>query len=76
MEFVALKKKGRSMVLNGYVILENARPTYVYEVAVRICICFAKFQKEVNDEPWLNVLSTRYIEKGTIECRIVGVNNQ
>ena len=32
-------------------------------------------KKEVNDETWLNVLSTRYLEKGTIECRNVGVNN-
>ena len=58
--------------LNGLVILENARPTYAYEVAGRIWILF---QKEVNDETWLNVLSTRYLEKGTIECRNVGVNN-
>ena len=35
----------------------------------------SRFQKEVNDETWLNVLSTRYLEKGTIECRNVGVNN-
>ena len=61
--------------LNGLVMLDNARPTYAYEVAVRICICIARFQKEVNDETWLNVLSTRYLEKGTIECRNVGVNN-
>ena len=62
--------------LNGLVILENARPTYAYEVAVRICICIVRFQKEVNDKIWLNVLSTRYLEKGTIECRNVGVNNK
>ena len=62
---------------NGLVIVENARPTYAYEAAVRICICIVRFQKEVNiyNESWLNVLSTRYLEIGTSECRNVGRNN-
>ena len=35
-------------------------------------LCF--FQLEFSDETWLNVESTKYLEKGTIECRNVGIN--
>ena len=53
--------------------LKNAR--LLHKVAVRHLFAFALhiFQTEVNDENWLNVLSTRYLEKGTLECRNVGI---
>ena len=60
------------MFFNGFVFLfsetdfsflESARPTH--EVAVRFLFAFTLriFQTEVNAENWLNVLSTRYLEK-------------
>ena len=52
-------------------------------MAVRFLLAFALrdekkialhiFHTEVNDENWLNFLSTRYLEKGTLEFRNVGI---
>ena len=35
--------------------------------------CF--FSLVFNDETWMNVQSCKYLEKGTIECRNVGLND-
>ena len=42
-------------------------------VVFLFCICMHEFsQFGFNDETWLNVRLTRYLEKGTIGCRNVG----
>ena len=43
-----------------------------YLVHFVFSLCF--FSLVFNDETWMNVESSKYLEKGTIECRNVGVN--
>ena len=41
---------------------------------ISFCIFIVFFSLVFNDETWMNVESSKYLEKGTIECRNVGVN--
>ena len=46
----------------------------LFFLGISSCCVYACFQLEFNDETWLNVESIKYLEKGTIECRNVGIN--
>ena len=41
---------------------------------ISFCIFIVFFSLVFNDETWMNVESSKYLEKGNIECRNVGVN--
>ena len=41
---------------------------------ISFCIFIVFFSLVFNDETWMNVEPYKYLEKGTIECRNVGVN--
>ena len=41
---------------------------------ISFCIFIVFFNLVLNDATWMNVESSKYLEKGTIECQNVGVN--
>ena len=41
---------------------------------ISFCIFIVFFSLVFNDKTWMNVESSKYLEKGTIECQNVGLN--